>query len=280
MKSGVKIARSVKMFIGALVAFAAVLTADPDIAMASSGEDIYGGANGLVKDAIEVIRSWESSSDTGASFNMDIEPTVERDLSGTILPGVYVDDIDLSGRSYDEALELINEKVGAMAGATITLNSIEGHSVNVTADELGIKWDDPNTVADALYLGRSGNLVERYKERKDLEHEKVVFPLKLTFDRSIVTNIIAEQGTLYDVEAQDASLEKKDGQFVITEGEKGEKIDVNASVSRVMSNLENFNGSDMTVDLVVIEDVPNASREDLEKIKDVIGSFKTSFKSS
>ena len=280
MNSGNKIIRNLIMSLTAASLVASGLTAGPGMVWAYSGEDIYGGANGLVKDAIEVIRSRESSSAPDASFNMDIEPTIERDLSGTILPGVYVDDIDLSGKTYDQAVGLINDKVKAMSEASITLNSIGDNTVNVKAEDLGIKWDDTNTVADALYLGRSGNLVERYKERKDLEHEKVVYPLKLEFDRSRITDIVTEQGDLYNVEAQNATLEKKDGKFIITEGEKGEKIDVGASVSRIMSSLENFNGSDVTVDLVVTEDIPNASKEDLEKIKDVIGSFKTSFKTS
>ena len=70
---------------------------------AFSGEDVYGGANGLVKDAIEVIKSRsEAEESKEASFDMDIEPVVERDLSGTIMEGIYVDDINLSGKTYDD----------------------------------------------------------------------------------------------------------------------------------------------------------------------------------
>ena len=263
-----------------MITIQAVLVTNTVSIRAYANEDVYAGANGLVKDAIETLRNRQNGDFGDEAFNMDIEPTIERDLSGNILDGVYVDDINLSGKTYDEAVELINDKVKEMAGAHITLNSIGGNSVNVTAEQLGMKWDDTNMVADALYLGRSGNIVERYKQRKDLEHEKVVFPLNLEFDRNTVTSIVTEQGDKYNVEAKNATLSKENGTFVIEEGTTGEKIDVNASVSRIMSNLDNFKGSDMTIDMVVIEDVPNASREDLEKIKDVIGSFKTSFSSS
>ena len=47
-----------------------------------------------------------------------------------------------------------------------------------------------------------------------------------------------------------------------------------------MSNLDNFTGSDLTIDMVVVEDIPKATAEDLEKIHDVIGRYKTSFKTS
>ncbi len=275
-----KYRKSVTNFILATLSFTLAVAAGSHDVRAFSGEDVFAGASGLVKDAIETIRSGAGNVTGEGSFTMDIEPIVERDLSGTFLPGIYFDDINLSGRTYDEAIKLIKDKVRTMSGANITLNSIGDNSVIVTAAELGIKWEDDGTVADALYVGRSGNIVERYKERKDLEHDRKVYPLTLDFDKEEITSIVTEQGKLYDVEAQDATLSKKDGDFTVTGGTTGEKIDVNASVSRILSTLDNFNGSDTTIDLVVVEDKPNATAEDLEKIHDIIGSYKTSFKTS
>ena len=264
----------------AVITVLAVLVSGTKSVPAYSGDDVFAGASGLVKDAIEVIRNGSSAETGSSSFDMEIEPSIERDLSGTIMEGIYVDDINLSGKTYDEAVKLIKDKVRSMSDAVITLNSIGDHKVEASATQLGLKWDDTNTIADALYVGRSGSIVERYKERKDLEHNKKVYPLNVEFDRDTVTNIVTEQGNLYNVEAKNATLSKSDGDFHVTPGTKGEKIDVNASVSRIMSNLDNFKGSDMSIDLVVIEDIPKASAEDLEKIHDVIGSFKTSFKTS
>ena len=247
---------------------------------AFSGDDVFAGATGLVKEAFEKVQNGPQDEDLGESFNMEIEPMVERDLSGTIMNGIYFDDINMSGKTYDEAVKLIRDKVKSMSTANITLNSIGGNSVSATAQDLGLTWDDTNLVADALYVGRSGNIVERYKERKDLEHDKKVYPINVEFDRETVEAIVNEQGELYNVEATDATLSKADGDFVVTPGTKGEKIDANASVSRIMSALDNFTGSDLTIDMVVVEDIPKATAEDLEKIHDVIGRYKTSFKTS
>ncbi len=246
---------------------------------AYSQDEVFAGASTLVRDAMETIRN-ASEKGVEDSFNMEIEPTIERDLSGSFMEGIYVDDIDLSGRTYDEAVRLIREKVRTMSNASITLHSVGENYVTVTPGQLGMKWDDTGIIADALYVGRSGNMVERYKQRKDLQHDKKVYPLNVEFDRDKVTEIVTEQGKLYDVEGKDAVLTKSDGDFHITPGTTGEKIDVNASVSRIMSTLDAFDGSDTSIDLVVIEDIPKAREEDLEKIHDIIGSFKTSFKTS
>jgi chemotaxis protein CheY-P-specific phosphatase CheC len=216
---------------------------------AFSGDDVFAGATGLVKEAFEKIQNGPQDEDLGESFNMEIEPMVERDLSGTIMNGIYFDDINMSGKTYDEAVKLIRDKVKSMSTANITLNSIGGNSVSATAQDLGLTWDDTNLVADALYVGRSGNIAERYKERKDLEHDKKVYPINVEFDRETVEAIVNEQGELYNVEATDATLSKADGDFVVTPGTKGEKIDANASVSRIMSALDNFTGSDLTIDM-------------------------------
>ncbi len=262
----------------AVVIGTALLSGSTDV-YAYSQDEVFAGASTLVRDAMEKIRNASQTSE-GDSFNMDIEPTIERDLSGTFMNGIYVDDIDLSGRTYEEAVKLIREKVRSMSSAKITLNSVGESFVDVTPGQLGMKWDDTGVIADALYVGRSGNMVERYKQRKDLLHDKKVYPLTVEFDREKVTDIVKEQGDLHNIEGKDAILSKADGDFHITPGTTGEKIDVSASVSRIMSNLDNFKGSDMTIDLVVIEDVPKAREEDLEKIHDIIGSFKTSFRTS
>lgn len=248
---------------------------------ANALDDVSAGAAGLVREAIDRIKGGSGSDNiVDDDFYMEIEPTVERDLSGTIMNGIYIDNIDLSGKTYDEAVKLVKDRISTMSEAVITVNSIDDHKIQVTAADIGISWEDEETVADALYVGRSGNIVERYKQKKDLEHEKKIYPLKFHFDKDIVTSIIDEQSQLYSVEAQEPTLSKADGDFSITPGTTGKKIDVNASVSRFMSKLDNFDGSDMEIDLKIVEDAPKATVEDLEKIHDLLGTYTTSFSSS
>ena len=280
MSNQLKIGRIINRISVIVIAGAVIATASGYDTFAYNGEDVFAGASGLVRDALVKVRNSSSPATEEAAFNMEIEPTVERDLSGTILEGIYVDDINLSGKTYDEAVKLIRDKVRKMAGANITLRSVGDNTVNVTAGQMGLSWNDTNMVADALYVGRSGNMVSRYKQRKDLEHEKIVYPLKLEFDRDFITSIVEGEGEKYNIEAKDATISKADGDFSITPGTKGEKIDVNASVSRILSTLSSFNGADTSIDLIVVEDIPKADAEDLERIHDIIGSYKTSFSTS
>ena len=275
-KFDVFLAKSICIFL-----LAALFEAPFGVCCVNAGtiDDINAGAAGLVIEAIDTIKKG-SDTDQSSDYYMELDSMIERDLSGTIMQGVYIDDINLSGRTYDEAVKLVKDKVGGMSQAVLTINSVDDNKVEVTAADIGLKWNDEETIADALYLGRSGNIVERYKQKKDLEHDGKVYPLNVDFDKNLVTAIVEEQGKLYDVKAQNATLSKADGDFTIIPGTVGKKVDVNASVSRIMSKLDSFTGADMTVDLKVIEDAPSATEEDLEKIHDLIGSYKTSFSSS
>lgn len=240
---------------------------------AQSGNDIYGGAAGLSKEAIEAIRKGELA-------DKEEEEIIERDTSGNILSGISVGPVDLSGKTYEEAIRLVKDYVRSLSDGVITLNAIEGNYIEVTAGELGISWDDKETIADAISLGRDGNIVERYKEKKDLDHEKKKYALKLDYNEDKIRGIVEEQGTIYDIEAVNASISKADGDFTITPGITGQKVDVNGSVSAIMSKLKNYDGNPVQIDLKIVADEPKATTEDLEMIHDVIGSYKTSFSTS
>lgn len=245
----------------------------------ASNDTIYGGAASLLKDAIETIESGVLDNTNVVNDKEEITPA-PKELTGQFLKGVSVGPIDLSGKTYNEAVSLINNYVESISGATITLNSTEGHSEQVTVKDLGITWNDTDTVVDALYLGRDGNPIQRYKERKDLEHEKKSFPLTLSYDKDKITEIVTRQGELYNTEAKDAILSKADGDFSITPGIKGEKVSVGSSVSKIITQLSKFDGNDMTIDLKIVSEDPRGRTEDLEMVHDLLGTYKTSFSSS
>lgn len=246
----------------------------------AGNDTIYGGAATLLRDAITTINEGSYNGESNVESEEEIEGTIEKDLSGTFLSGVSFGPISLSGKTYDEAKKLINDYVESISSATITLNSTEGHSTNVTAGELGIYWNDTDSLEEAILIGRDGNLVKRYKAKKDLAHDKKKYPLKFSFDSEKITDIVMRQGNLYNVEAQDASISRADGDFTITPGVVGQKVSVGASVSKIISDMSDFDGSAKTIDLKIIEDQPKGRTEDLEKVHDILGSYKTSFSSS
>ena len=83
------------------------------------------------------------------------------------------------------------------------------------------------------------------------------------------------------MEATDATVTKSGSSFEITPGVTGVKLDVDASVEMVTEFMRSeWDGTEASVDLVCELDQPRGSEEDFAKVKDVLGTFTTSFSSS
>lgn len=209
------------------------------------------------------------------------EPVEAAGTFHTIEKGVYIGDIDVSGMTTLEAEEAVNAYVDSLRTKNVTLNALNGNTVTVTAQDFGIGWANTSVVDEAGELGKTGNIVQRYKALKDLEHQNQVFPMEITFSDTAIESVINDQCLQYNVEAVDGTLERVNGEFVYQAGQTGVEINVSESVSKIRSYLtEEWNKEDAVIDLVADTVQPRGTEEQLSKVKDVLGTFSTSYSTS
>ncbi len=198
-----------------------------------------------------------------------------------IKEGIFVGEVDLSGMSAREAEEAVEAYVDTLSDVEITLLAAEDNEVPVTAGELGISWANREIITEALEVGTRGNVIERYKMLKDLQRENLIYPLELSFDFQGLTDILIDECTQYDVEALDASLIRENDQFRVVGGNTGYALDVEASFDKVHELLASgWDGQPCSIPLVVEVSQPRGSAEELARVKDVLGTFTTSYGSS
>ncbi len=199
----------------------------------------------------------------------------------TIQEGVTAGGIDLSGMTQDEATAAIQTYVDGLESETVSLLAADGESVSVTAGELGLTWKNPTLAVEAVQLGRKGNIVARYKAMQDLKHKGRDFEIILDFDRDAISAVIEERCGRFNVEAVDAHLKRVDGAFSVEEGQTGYLVDNAASANAVYEYLtKEWNHQDGSVELVMTVDEPRGKAEELLQVKDVLGTFTTSYSSS
>ena len=195
--------------------------------------------------------------------------------------GIYVESMDLSGMTSEQAVSTVNKYVNSLKDKEIELQAVENASVIVSAGELGLKWENDGIVEEAAGLGREGNIVQRYKELKDLEHSNKVFNIELSFDENKIKSVIENRCTEFNQEAKDATLVRENGAFNVVPGQDGLVVDTNASVEQVKNYLENdWNRDTASIPLEVAVARPQGKTEELEQVKDVLGTFTTSFSTS
>ncbi|MDO4261270.1 MAG: VanW family protein [Eubacteriales bacterium] len=200
----------------------------------------------------------------------------------TILNGVMIDKVDVSGMTKAEALAALTSYEEQLGEQSIRLG-IGDNVMEVQLSELGVAFSNEEVVDEALGYGRTGNIVKRYKDQKDLQHSGKVYALSWEADEDTVRAYVEENCTQYDQEAKNASLSRENGEFHFVAGEQGLELDVDAAVSTIMDYLENgwsSDGGEETLTLATKVTEPEGSSEELAYVTDLLGSFTTSFSTS
>lgn len=199
----------------------------------------------------------------------------------TILDGIYMGDINLSGMTADEAKAAVGEFVQNLKLKNITFGAAGDHYVVVMAGDLGLTWENEQDIDEAVRLGKKGNIVKRYKAIQDLKHGNKVYDLELSLDRDIIKTVLEEQCAEYDIPAVNNTMTRVDGQIVVEAGQTGEHVNIEESLEKTYDYITNgWDYLDASIDLVIDVMEPKGSVEELERMTDVLGTFTTSYSTS
>lgn len=135
--------------------------------------------------------------------------------------GIYVEDIDLSGLTKDQARQEIEEYVASFGGTQIKLHVNDVGEITTTAAELGLKWGNDDILEEAANFGRDGDIFSCYRELKNLEYKNKVYRVRFDFNKTDIRSLIDENAGQYNQEAINATLQKTEEGFSVTEGQTG-----------------------------------------------------------
>ncbi|MCR4903640.1 MAG: VanW family protein [Butyrivibrio sp.] len=207
--------------------------------------------------------------------------SVKAATSKTIADGVSIGSVDVSGMTVAQAQEAVDSYFESIQNSQITFSGSGDNIYTVAASEIGLSWGNRDVAEKAYDIGHAGNIVKRYKNLKDIARDGVEFEIEYTIDDEALNTILTNNCSSFNIEKKDFTLVRENGEFSVVEGQAGSVIDVEASVTRIHEYIQNeWNGADTTIALVVVEDKPQGSEEELLQVKDVLGTFSTSYKSS
>ena len=196
----------------------------------------------------------------------------------TIADGVKIGSVDVSGMTGSDAKNAVTEYINSLKTATFTLTGAEDKTVEATAEDMGVTADVDSAVEKAQAVGKSGSLIRRYKETQDLKKSDVVIDMKLQVDKQKTANLLYANGDSLNVKAVNMGLKRENGVFTVIDGQDGQEVDYVQSVYAINDFLvEQWDGSNNTIQLVVNDVKPEGSEEELAKVKDVLGTFTTKF---
>ncbi|WP_349945013.1 VanW family protein [Lacrimispora sp. BS-2] len=200
-------------------------------------------------------------------------------MADTLPDGIYVGEYNLGGMTEEEASQKIQSLVNEMENQKITL-IVDGQPVETTAKELGFHWSNPEAVSQAASSWQGGNLIKRYLNKKDIEQNHVIIPLETALDDGSVGAFVAEKCAQAVMEPKNATIVRDKGVFIVTPSAIGKAVDLAATKQALDAALANGLEEPVSATAVVSEVKPAITTEDLSTIKDVLGTFSTSFSTS
>lgn len=191
--------------------------------------------------------------------------------------GITIGTIDAGGMTYEEAVAAVSTYMVGFTDRIIELD-VDGNKVQVTAGELGYYWENTEIVDEAVGYCKEGNIIQRYKEAKDIEKAGVKYDIEIKINEEQLNNTINEKCAVYNIPHTNARLTRTGGAFSISQEATGRIIDMDKSITGIEDYLlRSWDGKEGSFELTVVDDYPVSTVADCQKVNDILGSFSTSF---
>lgn len=205
---------------------------------------------------------------------------VNAEEEGVIPDTVYIGDIDVSGMTKQQAMQEMDSHMASLRGSQFTLTTGD-KSIHASGEDLGLEIVNSEVAEEAVNLGKTGNLIARYKDKKDLEREPKRYEIVYGGDGEKIETLLTVNADNLNQKAVNCGLKREDGDFSIIDGKDGIDVDVEKSVEAIQEYLKNeWTGGSATIELATEVTKPQGTKEELSKVKDLLGSFHTDFSSS
>ena len=215
-----------------------------------------------------------------ALWNKDAAVFAKESSEDVIPDNVYIGEVAVSGMTAEEASAAVEDYVTDHVNVDVILTA-GANSVTVKASDLGVSWGNTQVAEEAAGIGKSGNLIKRYKDNKDLQNTNKVFDIVYAVDTDKVAQVLSANEESLNEKAVNASLTRANGSFNYEEGKQGVAVNMEESIKTVADYFAaGFDGENISIALVADVVEPEGNQESLSKVKDVLGSFDTDFSSS
>lgn len=203
-------------------------------------------------------------------LNMSINKVLAK---GRIMDGVECDGIDLSGMTKDEAEKVIEQYIKKLNQDKMTFY-VDDEKAEASIDEFGAGPNAKKTAEEAYNIGRTGSIFTRYSEVKKTYHQVFLYR---SFDKALFKKKIKKLTKDFVSEPKNATVKREDGKFVVTKEKTGYVLDVDETFSNFKQALDR---EETECELAVVKKKPKFTTKDVEKIKDVMGTYTTEYGTS
>ncbi len=199
----------------------------------------------------------------------------------TIYNNIYVESIDVSGLTVIEAANKVEEELRESNLQNELILRHKEKTWSFDPKDVELKYDFRKAINEAYFIGRKGNYIHRLSRIIELFKEPEDISIKSSINMYKVNEILKSLEKEINIMPIDATMIRKEGRFIIKEGNKGYVLDKEATSLKIQETIMNMSYfKPVEIDLIVNEITPKTTSEMLGNIQDLLGGYSTKFNSS
>lgn len=171
-----------------------------------------------------------------------------------ILNGVFVNDIDVSNMTKEEAIDVVNSNYEEKENRTLALNYGD-YSISVSTEDIGFSYTEADTLVEEAYAyGREGNIFkDNFTVMKSFMNDVKVIEADAIIDMDMLKSIMQSSMSGETVFAKDDEYIVSGDKLIITKGVEGQKVDYEMLKDKILIALSE---EEIIVDIPVVVSAP------------------------
>lgn len=170
--------------------------------------------------------------------------------NNTIISGVSIKDIDVSGLTKEEAYEKVNIAVKDKLSTSFDLVHND-YKTTVIAEQFGAAFDIESSINTAYELGRNDNIFKSNFEIISSLFFKVNISPRFSYNEDSVDSLFSEIEANLPDRLVETSYYIDGDNLIITKGIDGVKIEPEVLKLKIISNISNFSVENKNIDIPV-----------------------------
>lgn len=194
-----------------------------------------------------------------------------------IYPGVIVEGVDLSDKTKEEAIDILNQEFSNKIGNKKINIYVNGQAFIYTYGDILAFYDVEKSAEDAFNFGKDKGIFTKNSLIKNKDNEKHEIKLEFNYDEEKFGKIKGEVANKVRVQPKNAKISINGGNISISKDVIGYKLDEENFEEKLKSSIDPQINNETNVEYSLVEEKPSITYQDLSKIKNKMSTFSTTY---
>ena len=182
--------------------------------------------------------------------------TLLNHINPNIIAGVYINNINVSGLSKEEALKKVENEINSQIPKEITLIH-DKYKTTISSEELSINYNIEDAVNLATQIGKDGNIFENNLKTIECLFSKEYLNLDFSYNEDFLRTDLEDASSKLPDKIIQSSCYIEDNNIIITKGKTGCVIDIEKTVELIRNEIKNVSLKDNPINLITYEKSPD-----------------------